>query len=105
MKRVVLTATILLAPIMTFAQNKDYNEQVFLDQLDQSDNTYSGRIIISLVLCSDATYSDIGGFNKVATIITFDKAKNSEDAKTKKQADVDKFISSFAKDPGLCPFH
>ncbi len=105
MKRVVLTASLLLAPILVLAQNNNYKERVFLDRLDQSSNTYSGRIIVSFVLCHDASYGDIGKFDKVTTIITFEEARSAEDAKAQKQADIDKFIANFAKDPGLCPSH
>jgi hypothetical protein len=105
MKRVILIAAFTLAPIMAFAQSKAYEEQVFLDRLDKSSNTYSGRIIIKVTLCGKASYSDVGDFDKATTIITFDKAESSEDAKAQKQADIDRFISGFAKDPGLCPPH
>jgi hypothetical protein len=103
MKRVVLNAAILLAPILAVAQSKNYNEQVFLDNFDKSSNTYSGRITIKLALCGNARYGDIATFNNVTTVIMFDKAKSLEDAKAQKQAEVDKFIAGFAKDPGLCP--
>ena len=102
MKSTCLGRRIFLAPIMALAQSKNYEERIFLDPLDQSSNTYSGRIILSFALCNTVSYSDVGDFNKVTTIITFDKVKSAEDARAQKQADVDKFISNFSKDPGLC---
>jgi hypothetical protein len=102
MKRVVLATTIFIAPIMVLAQSKNYEEKILLDHLDQSSNTYSGRIMLSFTFCDNVIYSDVGNFNKIATIITFNKVKNAEEARAQKQADVDHFISNFSKDPGLC---
>jgi hypothetical protein len=102
MNRLVLAAEIFLAPIITLAQSNNYVARIFLDPLDQSSHTYSGRIILSFALCNTVGYSDVGDFNKVTTIITFEGVKSAEDARAQKQADIDKFISNFSKDPGLC---
>ncbi len=103
MKRIVLTAAILLAPILAVAQSRNYKEQVLLDKFDKSSNTYSGRILVTFTLCGNDRYGAITSFDKVTTIITFDNAKTVEEAKAQKQADVDKFIAGYAKEPGLCP--
>jgi hypothetical protein len=103
MKRVVLTAAILLAPILALAQSENYKEQVFLDKFDKSSNTYSGRILVTYTLCADARHDAIATFDKVTTIIMFDNASSSEDAKAQKQANVDKVIADVAKDADLCP--
>jgi hypothetical protein len=104
MKRIVLTAAVLLAPILAFAQSKNYKEQILLDKFDKSSNTYSGRILVTYELCGgDARYGAIASFDKVTAIITFDNAKSSEDAKAQKQTDVDKILAEVAGDAELCP--
>jgi hypothetical protein len=103
MKRLVLTAAILLAPILALAQSENYKEQIFLDRFDKSSRTYSGRILVTYTLCGDARHDAIATFDKVTTIIVFDRARSSEDAKAQKQANVDKIIADVAKDAELCP--
>ena len=102
MKQIALAAAIVLVPSLVFAQGSLYKEQVVLDRLDKASNTYSGRIILSYKTCN-MVHDLLLDYNKVATILLFDKAKNAEDAKAQKKADVEKLIAEAAKHTRLCP--
>jgi hypothetical protein len=99
----IAAIAIAFAPGFVLAQSKMYAEQVFLDSLDETSNTYSGRIIVAYKLCNEARFGAITMFDKVTAIIPFDRAKDAQDAKRQKQADVDRIIADVAKDAKLCP--
>ena len=94
---------VALAPNLGLAETKLYSEQVLLDSRDASSGTYSGRIIVAYKLCDEARFGAIAMFDKVTAILLFDRAKDAEDAKRQKQADIDRIIADAAREAKLCP--
>ena len=78
------------------AEEPKHEERVTMQTFDVNNNTYSGIIQIIATPCPDNPYN---------VIINFSDARNSDDAKAKFKAQIDKIVSDIGNAADKCRSH